>query len=143
MTYLGHRRARRPRRPDEPILFERNPQLLAVRTVPAKARHRQRIEHLVGEDDSVKSRAGRHLEPLDALLKMRHALPHEAALALAQIGAHLENPIACRQSPERFEPRQHIHREASAAGADFQDRPLAQFAQHIGALLRHAGAEQP
>ena len=63
---------------------------------PAKARHRQRIEHLVGENHPVERRRRRTLQPCHAPGEMRHALLERAPLPLAQIGADLENQISAR-----------------------------------------------
>ena len=45
-------------------------------------------------------------------------------------------------APSAIEPRQDVGREAAAARADLQYRSRADLRQHVGALLRDAGAEQ-
>jgi hypothetical protein len=111
--------------------------------VPAKPRHRQRVENLVGQDDAVEARAGRCVQPFHALSqKARNAFPEHAALPLAQIGAHFEYQVARRQSSEHIEARQEVSGKSAASCADLQDHRLAQRTDNVGALLRQAGAEQ-
>ena len=135
------RRAGRPRRPGEGAFHPRDAEFLAGRPAANKAGDWQRIQHLVRDDHAVKG-CGRGVHPLEARQQMRDAVGEQLPLALAQIRAHVENEVLLRQPVESLEPGQDVHGQAAAAGAELQDRSRPPIALNLGALLRHAGAEQ-
>ena len=81
-AHRRHRRIRRPRSPRErPIRRSRPPVSSTASCIPAKARHRQCIQHLVGEMTPSKGSSGRGaIEPLDRARQ-------DAAGALQDAGA--------------------------------------------------------
>ena len=73
---------------------------------------------------------------------MRHPLLERAPLALAQIGADIENQILLGQPAQGREPRQKIRRQRPGPRADLEDRAAPEPLEHLGALPREASAEQ-
>ena len=65
--------------------------------LPAKASHRQRVQHLVRENDTVEGLFRRPIEPPHAVKQLRQLLRQMLALTLTQVGTHFENPIVFRQ----------------------------------------------
>src|ERR1700720_294388 len=80
---------------------------------------------------------------MNALLQARRQVPCEvAALTFAQVRTDLENAITIGQLAESLEAQQNIRRKAPASGAYFQNVPFSERTQDLGALPRHARAEQ-
>ena len=63
------------------------------------------------------------------------------ALALGEIRADFEDPVAAGQRPECLELEQHVGRHAARARAELE-HVAAGLAQHVGRLPREAAREQ-
>jgi len=109
---------------------------LSQREPPA----RERVEHLVGQDHTADRPLRQAVEPDDPFADCGRKPSQPLSLALGEIGADFQDGIARGQLPAGGEALEDHRRHAPGARAQLQD--LSVLAQHLGALPRHAAAEE-
>ena len=83
--------------------------------------HGQRVDHFIRDEHAAPRLERWRVHPFNVHREMRATLLQRLALARAQVGAALEQPVAQRQRAETFEFEQQVGGERAAAGPEFED----------------------
>ncbi len=102
---------------------------------------RDGIEHLVGEHRAI-DRVGQRVDPLHERKMRRRGVRERHALALAQVGAALEDEIARWQRVLRGEAREEARGEPAGARAELHDLARARGRENGRDLPRERFAEE-
>ena len=136
----GGRRRLRPLEP--PALPGRRRARAPPRRAATKRSTGMRVEHFVRDHHARRSRSGSRSSHSTRSSSRGTAAAQRRALALAQVGAHVEDAVAARQrvAPLRV-PRSRSAAITPEPGAELEHVAAAERAQHLRALPGEAAAE--
>ena len=103
--------------------------------------HRKRVEHFV-DDDGTAPAFREPVDPFDPGPMIGQCGRDLFALSLAQLGAHLEQPVARGQGILLRECCEHVHAKTSRARAQLDDLGIPNLRDHLRKLARQRLPEQ-